>query len=168
MSKTTFYGFPGPKSVFEQKIFFRPNFFFWDLAIFGPVAPGKPPCRAAGVAKRYFGRLHTGIFFAFENFFRGFAGCPSGWEVPESVAHQFFVIMILFFVLLTVVFGPIENLVVCATAGVRNNHSCSRIGNRPAGVGHRGLPATCRDLHLLVSRSGECESGMISCSPLLL
>ena len=94
--------------------------------------------------------------------------CQNWFGPTLTIVTPPVVIMFLFFVLLTVVFGPIENLVVCATAGVRNNHSCSRIGNRPAGVGHRGLPATCRDLHLLVSRSGECESGMISCSPLLL
>ena len=64
-SKNTFYGFPGPKNVFLSKYFFA-ELFFLSRTNFGPLVPGKPPGRAAGGPKRYFGPKngYTGSYYA--------------------------------------------------------------------------------------------------------
>ena len=77
-SKNTFYGFPGlKKSVFERtKI--DPNFCCRNLGILEPAAPGKPPGRAVGAPKRYFGHKngYTGAFSVLKNFLPGFCRVP--------------------------------------------------------------------------------------------
>ena len=77
------------KSVFVQKKI-SPKIFFWDLAIFGPAAPGKSPGPAAGAPKRYFGHKdrHTSRFLCLKTVFRCFAGRPIVLEASETVGDQ--------------------------------------------------------------------------------
>ena len=88
--KTHFMGSQGQKKgVCQQKTLVEKTI-SRDLAIFGPAAPGKPPGRAAGAPKRYFGHKngHTGRFPGLKTFFRGFAGCPTVLEGSQTVGDQ--------------------------------------------------------------------------------
>ena len=75
-------GSQGEKTVFLSKKNFGRKYFCRDLAIFETAAPGKPPGRAAGAPKRYFGHKngHTGGFSVLKNFFPGFCRVPDRFE----------------------------------------------------------------------------------------
>ena len=62
----------------SKKIYFGQKRFPREFASFEPAAPGKPPGRAAGAPKRYFGHKngYTGGFSVLKNFLLGFCRVP--------------------------------------------------------------------------------------------